>query len=143
MTARNEALATYAQLDKADPAFATYYPGWLNTMADDVILEGSMINGVVQGPEDVRNVIGTIRAGYEREAHTFVTEAGGRLIEEYVAVIRGEPIGCILLVTSDAAGRTTHVAAGYRPLSSLNLLASILREKFAGLPLADQFGPSK
>jgi hypothetical protein len=31
-----------------------YHPVWLNSLADDVTLEGSAMNGFVQGPEAVR-----------------------------------------------------------------------------------------
>jgi hypothetical protein len=33
------------------------YPAWLDNLADDVTLEGSMMDGFVQGPEAVRTVL--------------------------------------------------------------------------------------
>jgi hypothetical protein len=44
-----------------------------------------------------------------------------------------------VLVTSNAAGQTQHVAAIYRPRSSLLLMSRLLGEKFAGTPYAEYF----
>jgi hypothetical protein len=141
MTARDQALATYAQFGAVDPALAGYSPKWLNTMTDDVILEGSMFDGVIQGRDAVRNVVITIRACYERQQHKFAGETPAGFVENYAAVVRGEPIGCVLLAFRNAEGKTDRVVASYRPRSALELLSGILREKFAGQPYADQFGP--
>ncbi len=35
-----------------------YYPAWLDNLADDVTLEGSAMDGFVQGPEAVRSRTG-------------------------------------------------------------------------------------
>ncbi len=39
-----------------DPAFKDYYPAWLDNMADDATVEGSMLDGAVQGAKAVRCV---------------------------------------------------------------------------------------
>ena len=39
------------------PDLAGYYPAWLDHLADDVTLEGSMMDGYVQGAETVRTVL--------------------------------------------------------------------------------------
>jgi pimeloyl-ACP methyl ester carboxylesterase len=44
--------------------------------------------------------------------------------------VRGRPLGCFHLVTFNADG-TQHVAAHYRPLSSLMFFSRLLRERFA------------
>jgi hypothetical protein len=44
-----------------DPALADYYPAWLDSLADDVTVEGSMMDGVAVGPEALRTIVGTIR----------------------------------------------------------------------------------
>ena len=36
-------------------------------------------------------------------------------------------------------GHTQHIAAHYRPLSSLMFFSRLLRERFAGAPYADRF----
>jgi hypothetical protein len=117
-----------------------YYPVWLDNLADDVTVEGSLLDGAVQGAEAVRAVIVSIRTLYERQEFNFAGPCGDDgFLEDYIAQVRGEPIGCLNLVTRNAAGKTQHIAANYRPRSSLLLLSSLLREKFAGTPLAEYF----
>ena len=60
-------------------------------------------------------------------------------IEDYTAEVRGRPLGCFHLVTFNADGQTQHVAAHYRPLSSLMFFSRLLRETFAGTPYAERF----
>jgi hypothetical protein len=133
--------ATYL-LSNGDPAlrFTDYYPAWLDNLADDVTIEGSMLDGAVQGPDAVRTVVGTIRSLYEHHEFNFAgpyRETGW--IEDYIAEVGGQPIGCVVLVTRNDAGQTKHVAASYRPLSSLLVFSRLLGEKFAGTPLAEHF----
>jgi hypothetical protein len=63
-------------------------------------------------------------------------------LEHYIAKVNGEPIGCVVLITRNAAGKTQHVVASYRPLSSLLLFSRLLHEKFAGSPIAEHFAAS-
>jgi len=138
MSAKGDVQAQY--LGSGDPALKNYYPAWLDNMADDATLEGSMLDGVVEGAEAVRSVVVTIRSLYDRQEHKYAGPyADNRFLEDYVAEVRGEPIGCVVLVTRNDAGRTQHVVAGYRPRSSLLLLSQLLREKFAGTPYAEHF----
>jgi hypothetical protein len=46
-----------------DPAgrFTDYYPAWLDHLADDVTIEGSLLDGAAQGAEAIRMIVGTIR----------------------------------------------------------------------------------
>jgi hypothetical protein len=81
-----------------------------------------------------------IRSLYDRQAHRFAGPySDNGFLEEYVAEVRGEPIGCVVLVTRNAAGQTQHVVASYRPRSSLLLFSRLLHKKFAGTPLAEHF----
>jgi hypothetical protein len=117
-----------------------YYPAWLDNLADDVTVEGSLLDGAVQGAEAVRTVIVAIRGLYDRQEFNFAGPCGDDgFLEDYIAQVRGEPIACLNLVTRNAAGKTQHIAANYRPRSSLLLLSRLLGEKFADTPLADYF----
>ena len=141
MSTKGDVLPQY--LGSGDPALKNYYPAWLDNMADDATVEGSMLDGAVQGAEAVRSVVLTIRSLYERQAHKFAGPYGDNgFLEDYVAEVRGEPIGCVVLVTRNAAGQTQHVVASYRPRSSLLLFARLLGEKFAGTPIAEHFAAS-
>ena len=125
-----------------DPAgrFKDYYPAWLDNLADDVTVEGSLLDGAAQGAEAVRTIVGTIRTLYEHQEFNFAGPYGDNgWLEDYTAQVGGEPIGCAVLVTSNDAGQTQHVAANYRPRSSLLLVSRLLGEKFAGTPYAQYF----
>jgi hypothetical protein len=41
--------------------FADYYPAWIDELADDVTVEGSLLDGAAQSVEAVRTIVGTIR----------------------------------------------------------------------------------
>jgi len=138
MSIKGSVLATYLGSDA--PALKDYYPAWLDNLADDVTLEGSLLDGAVQGAEAVRSIVVAIRSLYDRQEHKFAGPYGDNgFLEDYIAQVHGEPIGCVVLVARNAAGQTQHVVASYRPRSSLLLLSRLLHEKFAGTPFDEQF----
>jgi hypothetical protein len=119
---------------------ADYHPSWLENLADDVTIEGSVMNGTAHGAEVVRTILVGIRSLYEHQEFNFVGPYGDNgLLEDYTAQIRGEPISCVVLVKCNAAGKASHIVANYRPRSSLLLLSGLLGDKFAGTPVADYF----
>ena len=138
MSIKGDVLAQY--LGHGDPALADYYPAWLDNMADDATVEGSLLDGAVQGAEAVRSIVVAIRSLYDRQEHKYAGPyADNRFLEDYVAEVRGKPIGCVLLASFNAAGKTQHVVASYRPRSSVVFFARLLAEKFAGTPIAKNF----
>ena len=129
-------------LGSADPAgrFADYYPAWVDKMAADITLEGSMLDGAVQGADAVRAVIVGVRRLYDRQDFNFAGSWGDNaFIEDYNAEVGGRPLGCLHLITFNADGQAQRIAAHYRPLSSLMFFSRLLREKLAGAPYAEQF----
>lgn len=129
-------------LGGGDPAgrFADYYPAWVEKLAPDVTLEGSMLDGCVQGADAIRAVIGVVRELYDRQDFNFAGPWGDNgFIEDYTAEVDGKPLGCFHLITFNADGETQHIAAHYRPLSSLMFFSSLLRERLAGTPYAEHF----
>jgi hypothetical protein len=139
-----DGVPTYVQ--GGDPAgrFTDYYPAWLENLADDVTIEGSLLDGAALGPDAVRTIVGAIRTLYDHQVFNFAGAYGNNgWLEDYTAQVRGEPIGCAVVVTSNAAGQTQHVAANYRPRSSLLLLSRLVGEKLAGTPYAKYFVASE
>jgi len=123
-----------------DPALAGYYPAWLDNLADDVTLEGSAMDGFVQGAEAVRTVVVAIRTVYDYQAFHFAGPYGDNgWLEDYTAGVRGEPIGNVTLVARNAAGQAQHIVGNYRPRSTLLLLSRLIAEKLAGTPYAEHF----
>ena len=123
-----------------DPALADYYPAWLDNLADDVTLEGSMMDGFVQGAAAVRTVVVAIRTVYDYQAFHYAGPYGDHgWLEDYTAGVRGEPIGNITVVTRNAAGQAQHIVGNYRPRSTLLVLSRLLGEKLAATAYAEHF----
>ena len=126
-----------------DPArdLAHYYPTWLDNLADDVTLEGSMMNGAVQGAEAALAIISYIREVYEQSQKFKYAGPYGDdgFIEIYNARVRGEPIGGAVEVTRNAVGQVQHIAANYRPRDTVLFLSRLLGEHFAGSPIGEHF----
>jgi hypothetical protein len=127
-----------------NPALADYYPAWLDNLAGDVTLEGSAMDGFVQGAEAVRTVIVAIRTLYDYQEFNFAGPYGDSgWLEDYTAGVRGEPIGNVTLVTRNAAGQAQNIVGNYRPRSTLLLLSRLIGEKLAGTPYAEHFFASE
>jgi hypothetical protein len=139
-TQATDGVPTY--LGRGDPAgrFADYYPEWMDRLAGDVTLEGSMLDGALQGDDAIRAVIGGVRELYDRQDFNFAGPWGDNgFIEDYTAEVDGRPLGCLHLITFNSDGQTQHIAAHYRPLSSGMFFSRLLRERLAGTSHAEHF----
>ena len=117
-----------------------YHPVWLDSLADDVTIEGSAMNGVAQGPEAVRSIVTYIRTLYESQEFNFAGPYGENgFLEDYSARVRGETIGNVVLVTRNAAGQAQHIVANYRPRATLLLVSRLVGKHFAGTPIGEHF----
>src|SRR4249919_2544690 len=120
-----------------------YRPVWLGSLADDVTIEGSAMNGVVRGAEAVRSIVTYIRTLYDDQEFKFAGPYGeNSFLEDYTAWVRGEQVGNVVLVTRNAAGQAQHIVANYRPRNTLLLLSRLIGEHFAGTPYGDHFASS-
>ncbi len=136
----SDGVPTYTMGGDPDGKYSGYYPAWVDNLADDVTIEGSLLDGAAQGPDAVRMIVGTIRALYDSQEFNFAGPYRDTdWIEDYTAQVRGEPIACVALVSRNGAGQTEHVAANYRPRDSLLLLSRLVGEKLAGTPYAKYF----
>jgi len=131
---------TYTGSGDPDRELTDYYPAWLDNLADDVTLEGSAMDGFVQGPEAVRAVVAAIRTLYDYQKFNLVGPYGDNgWLEDYTAGVRGEPIGNVTVVTRNAAGQAQRIVGNYRPRSTLLLLSRLVGEHFAGIPIGGHF----
>ena len=120
-----------------------YHPVWLDSLAGDVTIEGSAMNGVAQGAEAVRSIVTCIRTLYDSQEFNFAGPYGENgFLEDYTAWVRGEPIGNVVLVTRNAAGKAQRIVANYRPRSALLLLSGLIGDHFAGTPYGEHFATS-
>jgi hypothetical protein len=129
-------------LGSGDPAHrrTDYYPAWLDNLADDVTVEGAAMDGAVQGAEAVHSIVVTARALYEGQEFNFAGPYGDNgFLEDYTTQVRGEPVGVVVTVTRNAAGKAQHLVVNHRPRSSVLLVSRLMGEKFAGTPIAKHF----
>ena len=132
-------------LGSGDPARrrTDYYPSWLDSLAGDVTMEGSVLDGFVQGAEAVRTVLGYARTLYEYQEFNFAGPYGeNSFLEDYTARVRGEQLGNVVLVTRNAAGQAQHIVANYRPRTTLLLVSRLVGEHFSGTPHGEHFASS-
>ena len=138
MSIKGDVLAQYQ--GRGDPALANYYPAWLDNMADDATVEGSLLDGAVQGAEAVRAIVVAARELYEQQEFSFTGDYGENgFLEDYTCQIRGEPTSVVVTVTRNAAGKAQHLVVNHRPRSSVLLFARVMGEKYAGTSLAKYF----
>ena len=136
--------AYVTRFDGVRVAATDYYPAWLDSLAGDVTIEGSAMNGVAQGVAAVRSIVTSIRALYEAQDFSFAGPYGENgFLEDYTAQVRGGgQIGNVVLVTRNAAGQAQHIVANYRPRTALLQLSRLIGEQLAGTPYAGHFATS-
>ena len=117
-----------------------YQPVWVASLADDVTIEGSAMNGVVRGAEAVRSIVTYIRTLYDDQEFKFAGPYGeNSFLEDYTAWVRGEQVGNVVLVTRNAAGQAQHIVANYRPRKTLLLVSRLVGEHFSSAPYGEHF----
>ena len=120
-----------------------YHPVWLDSLANDVTIEGSAMNGVARGAEAVRSIVTCIRTLYDDQEFNFAGPYGENgFLEDYTARVRGEQIGNVVLVTRNAAGQAQHIVANYRPRNTLLLLSRLIGGQLADTPYGEHFASS-
>ena len=131
---------TYMGSGDPGPRLAGYYPEWLDNLASDATLEGSAMDGFVQGADAVRTVLVYIRSLYDYQKFNFAGPYGENgWLEDYTAGVRGEPIGNVTVVMRNSAGQAQHIVSNYRPRSTLLLLSRLVGKHFADTPYGEHF----
>ena len=128
------------RFDGVRVAATDYRPVWLDSLADDVTIEGSAMDGVAQGAEAVRSIVTYIRTLYDRQEFNFAGPYGDDgFLEDYTAWVGTERLGNVVLVTRNTAGQAQRIVANYRPRTTLLLLSRLIGEHFAGTPYGEYF----
>ena len=131
---------TYLGSGDASRHRTDYQPEWLGNLADDVTMEGSVLTGIAEGPEAVRAILGFARTLYDYQEFNFVGPYGDNgFVEDYTSVVRGEPIGSVVVIRFNDAGQTARIVVNHRPLASVLLWSQLMGEHFAGTPYAELF----
>jgi hypothetical protein len=103
-------------------------------LADDVVLEASVLRHPIEGRENAMLVIGTASEAYE--SLVFTHEAGdGRhcYLEWEATACGGMPLEGVTTLTRDDDERIVHAAIHYRPLGAALRFSEELRERLEGL----------
>lgn len=117
-----------------------YHPIWLDELADDVTMEGAVLNGTVHGAEAVRTLLGYARTLYEYQEFVFVGDYGDNgFVEDYSSRIQGQPIANIAVVYRNARGQAQHLVMNHRPLPAVLLFCRLMAERFKDTSYAEFF----
>lgn len=117
-----------------------YTPEWLANLAEDVTMEASVMTGIATGADAVREILGFARTLYDYQEFNVIGRYGeGDFVEDYVAMVHGEPIGSVVVVRYDEAGKVSNIVINHRPLSSVLLWSHLMAEHFAGTQYARYF----
>jgi hypothetical protein len=133
---------TTTYLGSGDPSKRRhdYRPAWLEDLADDVTIEGSVLTGIAEGPTAVRAILGYARRLYEYQEFNFLGPFGDHgFVEDYTSMVRGEPIGSVVVVRFNESGQTARIVINHRPLRSVLLWSRLMEQHFAGTPYAEFF----
>jgi hypothetical protein len=131
---------TYLGSGDASKHRTDYRPAWLDNLADDVTIEGSVLNGIAEGPEAIRAILGHARTLYAYQEFSYVGPYGDDgFVEDYTSVVRGEPIGSVVVIRLNEAGQTAQIVVNHRPLRSVLRWSQLMGEHFAGTPYAQYF----
>jgi len=133
-------MTTYLGSGDASKHRQDYRPDWLDNLADDATIEGSVMNGIAEGPEAIRTIIGFARTLYEYQEFNYVGPYGDRgFIEDYTSMVQGEPIGAVVVIRYNEAGQAAWIVTNHRPLSAVLLWSKLMGEHFAGTQYAQYF----
>lgn len=117
-----------------------YQPEWLGNLADDVTMEGSVLNGIVEGPEAIRAILGHARKLYDYQEFSYLGPYGDNgFVEDYTSVVHGEPIGSVVVIRFDESGQVARIVVNHRPLTSVLLWSRLMGEHFAGTAYEQYF----
>ena len=80
------------------------------------------------------------RALYAYQDFNFIGSYGDHgFVEDYTSVVRGEPIGSVVIVRFNEAGQAARIVVNHRPLCSVLLWSQLMGEHFAGTRYAQYF----
>ena len=115
-----------------------YYPVWLDNLADDVILQGAVLNGELHGAQQVGKMLSFARSLYAFQDFRFYGMRGELFLEDYRSRISGSeayhPSGVeiynFVVVYLNDKGETSQLVMNHRPQSAALLFSSLLAEHF-------------
>jgi hypothetical protein len=132
--------ATYLGSGDASKHRRDYRPHWLDNLSGDVTMEGSVLTGIAEGPEAIRAILDFAGTLYDYQEFNYVGPYGDRgFVEDYTSMVRGEPIGIVVVIRFHEDDQAARIVVNHRPLRSVLLWSRLLGEHFAGTRYAQYF----
>jgi hypothetical protein len=114
----------------ASKAAAAFQP----VLADDVVLEASVLRRPVEGREQVMRVLGAASEIYESLLFTREATSGPRTYLEWEhTAFGGLDLTGVTILTKDDGGRVVHAAIHHRPLGIVLRFSAELRKRLTGV----------
>jgi hypothetical protein len=91
-------------------------------------------------PDAIRAILGFARKLYDDKEFNYVAAyADHGFVEDYTSMVRGEPIGSVVVIHFNEAGQTARIVVNHRPPRSVLLWSQLMGEYFAGTRYAQYF----
>ena len=101
-------------------------PWFFSRLSPDVRLAGTILEGVLRGPEAVKTQVRAVGACYSGMTVRYRLDAGDRHVEEYTAQVRGHTIFGTGTFHFDERGEIDEIVVNHRPLGSALVLAGLV-----------------
>jgi hypothetical protein len=99
-----------------------------------------VLTGIPEGPEAIRAILSHARTLYEYQEFNYLGRYGDHgFVEDYTSVVRGEPIGSVVVVRFNEAGQAARIVVNHRPLGAVLLWSRVMGKHFAGTRYARYF----
>ncbi|GGJ92334.1 hypothetical protein GCM10011583_24790 [Streptomyces camponoticapitis] len=103
-----------------------------DNLADDVTLEGVVMNGVLRDRDAVLAQLAVVSGFYRDRVDDFSFDAGDYHVEEYTAVVAGRPIKATATMHRNADGKIDAVVVNHRPLAAALTFSRLIAESPIG-----------
>ncbi len=104
-------------------------PSFLDELADDASLTGTISRKPVTGAENIARVLAAVGDLYSSQTFTFKGAVGEREFLEYDAeLLGGTKVHAIVALTRNKQGKVSHIVVGHGPLDGAIEMSSRLGE---------------
>jgi len=103
-----------------------------DNLAEDVALEGPVMNGVLRGRDAVLAQLAVVSRFYRDRVDAYAFDHGDYHVEEYSAIVADRPIIATATMHRDADGKIDHVVVNHRPLSAALTFSRLIAESAIG-----------
>ncbi|MER7245596.1 hypothetical protein [Kribbella sp. NPDC000426] len=103
-----------------------------DNLAENVTLEGPVMNGVLHGREAVLAQLAVVSQFYRDRLELFSFDHGDYHVEEYSAVVAGRPLKATATMHRNSEGQIDSVVVSHRPLAAALTFSRLIAESTIG-----------